>query len=624
MSGAAKLGTMGQPAWAVIIQKETQPVPQSHRPLSFHLWIWVLILPFLSGVGVAATGDNRLAEISELARAGAPQLALRRLDVLQPGYREDPVAWMSYERERIYLLRAQGRHADLDQRLQQLPEGLSANFRRWALNEWALALLEQGQSEAARARLRGLLWNGEDALPVEQRAHWRRMIIRSYLQEDALDDARSAMIRYQQDFGDAGLEWNLLRAQVLLRTERFDEVPAVLEGHKDMRAKALVVLAQWRGGHTEAQAVYDSARALAQHKGATDEQQGLAWAVALDAARRLAPLILIDTLEHALALPLDGAVDARLFDRDPELLWEAYLDYGQYISNQEQRLLGSDEDWYFPAMEILESDSLRARVMLAVLSQYGSSAHRRELAHDYLVSLLEALAHGERLVQRLYLESQRFADHERLPRVIRYRLIDTALETGDLDLASRLMAGLEEPPQGTDAVKWALRRARVAIHTARPDEGAAVLASVLETGVELAEAQLDRWVQVVFDLQTVQAHRQALTLFDALLERELSPQRRRELLFWQADSWRALKDPAQAAYLYLRSATLPDAAAMDPWAQTARYHAAQALAEAGLLGDARRLYQALLNSTQEPGRRAVLRNEIQRLQLQATAMEERP
>lgn len=582
----------------------------------------VLCLPGSVLPALADAGETALAEIADLARSGAPQLALQRLNDQQPSYQQDPIAWMSFERERIYLLRAQGQYQKLYARLQQLPAGLSAAFRRWAFSEWATALLEQGQAQAARVRLRSLLWNGDEQASVEQRAQWRRMVIRSYLQEDALGDARSALIRYQQDFGDAGLEWNLLRAQVLLRTERFDEVPAVLAEQQDVRARALELLAQWRSGGAKAQALYDAARSLAQQQGTGAAQQGLAWTVALDAAQQLAPVIYIDALEHALALPLDAGLDGRLFDRSAERLWDAYLAYGQQLSNQEQRLLGSDEDWYFPAMEILESEPLRARVMLAVLSRYGSSDHRRELAHDYLVSLLEALPQGERLVRLLYLESERFADHERLPRVIRYRLIDTALEGGDLQLASKLMAGLDEAPQGTDAVEWSLRRARVAIHTARPDEGAAVLASLLETGVELQEAQLDRWVQVVFDLQSVQAHRQALALFDALLERELGPQRRRELLFWQADSWRALEDPAQAAYLYLRSATLLDAAAMDPWAQTARYHAAQALAEAGLLADARRLYQVLLNGTQDPGRRAVLRNEMQGLQLQATAMEE--
>jgi predicted negative regulator of RcsB-dependent stress response len=55
--------------------------------------------------------------------------------------------------------------------------------------------------------------------------------------------------------------------------------------------------------------------------------------------------------------------------------------------------------------------------------------------------------------------------------------------------------------------------------------------------------------------------------------------------------------------------------AMDPWAQTARYHAAKALVEAGLLEDARQIYSSLLRATRDASRRAVLENEIQRLHL---------
>jgi len=54
---------------------------------------------------------------------------------------------------------------------------------------------------------------------------------------------------------------------------------------------------------------------------------------------------------------------------------------------------------------------------------------------------------------------------------------------------------------------------------------------------------------------------------------------------------------------------------MDPWAQTARYNAAEALQKAGLVDDARRIYEALLKVTREPARRSVLRHNIQQLWL---------
>jgi tetratricopeptide (TPR) repeat protein len=129
------------------------------------------------------------------------------------------------------------------------------------------------------------------------------------------------------------------------------------------------------------------------------------------------------------------------------------------------------------------------------------------------------------------------------------------------------------------------------------------------------DQRIDRFLQVVFDLQTVQQHQQALLLFSAVLEKPVTMQQRRELLFWTADSLQALEKYDEAAYLYLKSATLQDPMAMDPWAQTARYHAAKMLAEAGLVDDARQIYSSLLRATRDASRRAVLENEIQRLHL---------
>ena len=87
------------------------------------------------------------------------------------------------------------------------------------------------------------------------------------------------------------------------------------------------------------------------------------------------------------------------------------------------------------------------------------------------MGLLDDLPNGKTLLHRLYLDSQRYADASKLPLVVRYRLIDEALETGDLETASRLMQGLVAPPQGTKHFEWDLRRARVEIFTGDAETG---------------------------------------------------------------------------------------------------------------------------------------------------------
>src|SRR5699024_10103843 len=90
-------------------------------------------------------------------------------------------------------------------------------------------------------------------------------------------------------------------------------------------------------------------------------------------------------------------------------------------------------------------------------------------------------------------------------------------------------------------------------------------------------------------------------------------QRRRELLYWRAESREGLEQYGAAAALYLRSALLADGRGADAWGQTARYQAAGMLAQAGLVGDARRIYRALLRVTQNENRRSTLRHRLRQL-----------
>ena len=608
---------------AAAIRREKPPLPITTVITQLKNLLLILLFGVLLARPAAAVEEALdLSELAMLARVGAPQLALRYLDDQQPAYAENPVTWMSLERERVYLLRTLGDVDTVIERLAVLPPDVSLDFRRWAHTEWASALLEQQRPGEALGVLRDLLWNAADA-QMDTLMRWRRMVIQAYLMDAELEDARSALVRYQQDFGAGGREWNHLRLRVLLQTERYEEMLALPTEAEGATGAVLRLAARLRSGKLAAEEVHQAARRLALDRDTAPAARALAWQLAVEAARGLPSLQYIDTLEQALAVPRESQPEWVLYEVTGDQLWDAWLTHGRKLGNQEQRLLGADDDWYFPATEALEKDPLRARVLFTVLSTHGSTPERRELAHEYLVSLLAALPRGEQLVHRLYLDSHRFEGSDRLPGVIRYRLIDEALEEGNLRLASRLMQDMTQPPPGADAMEWGLRRARVAIHTGQAEQGAAMLANLLEGERLLVDEQLDRWVQVVFDLQTVAAHQQAIDLFERLLRREMPTQRTREILFWQADSWLALGKPARAAYLYLQSATLTDPSAMDPWAQTARYHAAQSLAEAGLLEDARRVYQTLLNSTREPGRRAMLLNEIQRLQLRAAAREVR-
>ena len=561
-----------------------------------------------------APPDGALAAIESLAQAGAPQLALHQLDQEQPSFDTDPAAWMRWEQARIRILQAQGDWAGIVARAGAAPAEAAPAFRRWLDTQAARAHLALGQPQAARGLLRRLLWSaGEDE--AQAFAVWRRLVIRSYLQEGRLADARSALLRYRQDYGEGDEAWRLLSGEVLLRSGDADAAWKVLDGLERPQAEPLRLLAGLRSGRLGAKAVLKRARKALDAENLPAALRASLWDVIAQTKAKVEDRPgRILALERALALSGGRPADA-LFSADAETLWTAWLDWGQAVGNEAQLLMGQDEAWYFAATEALEDrHPLRARVLFAVLGETTTDPHRRDLAHDYLAMLIEDLPHGGDLLLALYLDNPRFPDDPSIPAPIRHRLIDRLLARGDIPRAARLMKTLDRPPAGRDRLDWALRRARVQILAGEVEAGAAVLAGLLDRG-EVPDGQaLDRLMQVIFDLQKLGEHEQALALLGQVAQRELEPGKRRELAFWTAESEEALGHHARAARLYLFSATALDPFAMDPWAQTARYHAARALADAGFPADAMRQLRRLLAVTKDPARRAVLEHEIRRLQ----------
>ena len=71
---------------------------------------------------------------------------------------------------------------------------------------------------------------------------------------------------------------------------------------------------------------------------------------------------------------------------------------------------------------------------------------------------------------------------------------------------------------------------------------------------------------------------------------------------------------SQAADLFLQSSEIGDQSS-DLWGQSARFRAAEALADAGLFDDAYNIYQNLLDESQDQTRRFQLQQKLQQINL---------
>ncbi len=578
-----------------------------------------------------------LEAVSGMAAAGAPHLALGLMDQKQPHFSADPVGWMSWERSRIYIYQGVRDWRAVIHRSQILPKGVPADFIAWEDMQAADAWLHLGDGAEARDLVQPLIWGG--AAPPSDRdlSALRQLLVRSYLADKKLGDAQTAVIRYRQDYPKDAGDWPLLEARLFLRTDQAPAALEVLDGVKGPEADMLSLLAALRAGATAPDVVLARATRVANDPKAPEDERVHAWLIAAEANGVLKnPVPQIASLQNALALQ-PGLIDQDdIFVLDPGTLWDAYVTYGEALGNQLQLVMGDDQGWFMAASERQDKDPVGACALYSVEAYQAADPQQRDVAHWQFSLLMHKQPGGGVLLRHLYLHSDRFKDVPAVPPGVRYLLVPDVLELPDIPLASKLMQGLDAPPNGTDPAAWQLQRARVFILGGDTASGvdamhqllnAAALAPVSAPAAASAAAQpkpaarvdTEELLQVLFDMQTLHKDKEALPFFEQLLETDLTPDERRQMLYWTADSYRATGQYRKAAELYLRSAMLPGPFTMDPWAQTARYQAAGMLAKAGLIEDARNLYKGLLNATRDAAQQAVLEHDLQQLGLMPAA-----
>lgn len=554
-----------------------------------------------------------------MARSGATGLALQLMDEVQPAAADRPRQWIAWERARIQLLTEARAWRRALERLAERPTHLPAVFDRWAEHRQARFHLQLGEAAAARKRLRQLLWRSGDDADVDAMRAWRRAIVQSYLVGDEVDDAVTAMRRFDQDYPDPEAQWASLRARVLLRAGRADEAAQHLRSRapSSPAARALTLLARLRSeGGSDAAAIAEEARRAARDDAGTAAARARFWFVAAKAGQT--PVDVALATERAAAAAHRLSPEDELFRMSGDALWEAWLELARWYANEHELLIGDDEAW-FEAVQAAEPEyPVRARALLALLARKGEPTARRR-AHEGLIQRIGDSGPGMYLAHRAYLDASHYPETSDIPAQVRHSLVDDALARDDVELASRLFADLDEPPEGVGAFEWGTSRARVLILGGRAEDGFAALEALLDDYPRLGGDRLDRLLQVIFDLQGGGYHAEALELLQRLTRREPPGQRKRELLYWQAESHEAREDYARAAELYMRSALLVEGRAGDQWGQTARYHAARMLAEAGLVGDARRIFRHLLSVTESEERRTTLRRRLHKLGLREAA-----
>lgn len=571
-----------------------------------------------------------LAQLDELASLGMPALALRLLGQRQqhlPKYSPD---WYAFERKRIIYLSAledwQSIIDSTDKLLKKAEPGIqiTVQISQWFMSQQIIARLQMRQPAQALSEVRKLLWsNGKLKANSSTVALWRRLVIRAYLLMHADDDAQRALLRYQQDYSkvddnqnNLNEDWRLLQARTMLRTHRPGEVVSLLENAESTVANALRLVAAIRAHPDQADLYVDEAnKEIAEKKLTRAELWSYQYVLYEAALQRNDIALTSKSLQDLLALGNPYSVFGEEFYVSGDDLWTLYERIGSIEGNKSNLLLGDDIAWYNRANELQENKPIDALGLYSVIAFNSDDKNKQEAAHKEIVELLAKDVNGLELINQLYMHGTKISSVESLPVEVRYSLVDYALSKSDTHLAARLMKSLQQPPEGQDVFKWRMRKARVLVLEGSYEQGELVLAESIATNEQLTAGQIDQFLQVIFDLQAVQRHEQAIRLIDLLKDEWLNDDIRRELFFWKAESKYELEQFDAAAWLYLKSAIVADQSKAELWAQSARFKAAGALVKAGLYDDAQTMYTELIRFVASDSRKAFIRQELQHIRL---------
>ena len=569
-----------------------------------------------------------LLQMDELIDLGVPALALSLLDDEQEKRPAFTVDWYAFEYKRILLLSALEHWQSLIERTQWLfdtakrEQHITRKIRLWFETQQVIARLQLKQSEQALAQLQHLLWsskaeNRDKSLPVI----WRRLVIRAYLQEQLDDDARRALIRYEHDYKTdiSDIDWVLLQAQVLMRTHRPQQAIKLLEqisSEEAIDVEALLLIARLQDNPKQA---VEIAHDMRQRLDGQILSHPARWAYSYVAY--LASQVLSDRKAQILNLEAMLSLDLKypLFDDNYRVsadeLWEKYNERGLAIANKEGLLFGNDEQWQKLSDKLIKNETEKALALNVALVLQTENFETKKQQHQTIVEIIERRNNGLELINQLYLHSSKVPDVSVLPDEVRYRLVDYLLSQGDYSEAAIIMKSLPEPPQGKTLFEWRMRKARVLILQGDTGQSEKLIRKTFMEKPSITHAELDRYIQVVFDFQTVQQHQQALNLFDLLYIEGLDDKLKREIYFWKAESYFSLKRYDQAALFYLESARAIAGEENDLWAQSARFKAGRSLVLAEIYSDAETVFSDLLLITASDSRKALINQNLQKIRL---------
>ena len=564
--------------------------------------------------------DGDLDRVRTLIKANVLELARSILETEGPPALPTQ-AWLNWERQLWAVYRTTGRWERLLKRVRQIPAAFPDRILYQADIQAIHAYIELGQGAQARVLLRKRLLSTN--INDRESRKLRKLLIESYLVDDYLNDAHIAMRYYQSDFRSREQDWLLLSAGVHLQLNDPDNAVNILAPLDQPSARLLRIYARLQNNTiTPAQAVAKINR-LNEDMDASRYISLPLWQIL---AVRAYARLLSDTPQSALVdleqyLVAAGQSLTRIDRAYPGFrvmdLLNAYRRVALNETNRLGLLLGESTSLMIHGLQLpQEAQSVRKAIFGHLLQGKNGPAMKRQLNDLFVTALMESDQSG--VIPYLYGDDKPFGKLD-LSGNVGLVLSNRALEMGNIELAAQINNSISVIPQSMDRLRWLLHVARISIIAGQYERGAQEVMEWIHAHDHLTAEQADQVLQPVFDLQKVNQHTMALELLNEINNRVVSRRHIREIAYWKAESFQAMRQFVRAADYYLFSAMQKDGG-WDQWGVAARYRAAESLQFANLVTDARVLFKDLLARATDDKRRAQLKQKLQQLWL----LESRP
>jgi hypothetical protein len=557
----------------------------------------LLALILLASAGAAPA----LETARGLAASGAPQLALARVEQLQP---REPAAprWGEWEALRLALLVDLKRNDEALKRAAALPDNMPQPVLRLCLLAAARAAVAAGQSAQARAYSARLLWQLDPA--AEEARAARLLVIESYLADEQGETAFRAMLRYEQDYRPLERDTAGRFVGALLDLALDKEAVNWLASLED--ASAMKLRLQLRTGLIGPDAAIAQARAqlvrYAKTGGGTNYWQVLAEAATRQGNGALRIEALERLLNHA------GGNDARGPRTPAKELWQGYLTEAQATANRNQLLAGDDPAWTDFAARRLGANPYESRALFAYLMRTSKSVATRFGAE---LQLAFSLYQGGLDYAALHLFGDVDIATEALDPQARYLLGEIAETRNAPALSVRFWQGLAAPPNAGPG-EWQVRFAVQQWRAGAAEAAVGTMRALAKQERALPGPAASRALALGREMLAAGKPALADEMLAALLPL-VTGEPARDMLYALGGIAESGAKFERAADYYLRSALARGLQAPDASALQARLAAAANLARAGFREDARAQFQWVIGNSKDAAQIEFARREMSRL-----------